>query len=429
MKQVLLIDAPPLFRDFLKEKLTDEKIGIETATIKRDAFTKLLSALPNLIIIDVETDVFALSEFLLKKISDPNTHGIPIIITGPKIERGKIAMLAQYGVVKYFAKPIKFDLFFESVGRVLRTAFSIDTTPCVMELHINDDIIFIEIAQGLNREKIAILKYKLPEIIAENHIDVPKIVLMMTDLELSFVDGANLEYLLDSLVSSKRIRNKHIKILSLSQFTRDLVDGHPDYDGIEIAENITDVLNSLVDSNSEVNLADVIAQKILRSDGRSGTGSVEIRFSSDTGIADKKVEIDLASDYSEEEQADIEESTVPLRIAVIDDDAVTLNVLSTAFKTVNAEVITFSSGSEFMKSLATQVFDLLILDIFMPGLSGFNILQNLQAKGFSTPILVYSQAVQRDSVVTALKLGARSYMVKPQKPMEIVQKAMEIIRM
>ena len=71
MKQVLLIDASPLFRDFLKEKLTDEKIGIETATIKRDAFTKLLSTLPELIIIDVETDVFNLNEFLLKKISAP----------------------------------------------------------------------------------------------------------------------------------------------------------------------------------------------------------------------------------------------------------------------------------------------------------------------------------------------------------------------
>ena len=41
MKQVLIIDASPMFREFLTEKLTEENVKVETASLKRDAFTKL----------------------------------------------------------------------------------------------------------------------------------------------------------------------------------------------------------------------------------------------------------------------------------------------------------------------------------------------------------------------------------------------------
>ena len=58
-----------------------------------------------------------------------------------------IAALAKYGVIKYFAKPIQFDIFFEAIGKILNNQLSLDTTPCVLDLHRNGNIIFIEIAQ------------------------------------------------------------------------------------------------------------------------------------------------------------------------------------------------------------------------------------------------------------------------------------------
>ena len=51
MKKVLIIDAPPLFREFLKEKLTIEKIDVDIAHGNRDAFTKLVSTLPDLVVV------------------------------------------------------------------------------------------------------------------------------------------------------------------------------------------------------------------------------------------------------------------------------------------------------------------------------------------------------------------------------------------
>ena len=60
-------------------------------------------------------------------------------------------------------------------------------------------------------------------------------------------------------------------------------------------------------------------------------------------------------------------------------------------------------------------------------LSGFDILKNLQERKYTTPIIVYSQATQREAVVQALTLGAKSYLVKPQKPEAIIQKAVEVL--
>lgn len=88
----------------------------------------------------------------MKKRNDPNARRKPVILIGPTIERSKAATLVEYGVVKYFTKPIRFDVFFEAIGSILRQSFSFDETPCILDIHINGNLIFVEIARGLNRE-------------------------------------------------------------------------------------------------------------------------------------------------------------------------------------------------------------------------------------------------------------------------------------
>ena len=149
MKKVLIIDSHPLFREFLKQKLYDDKIEVVLSQVGRDAYTRTISILPNLIILDMSEDRLDEMEFLEKKAADINTSRIPIIVIGPDIDKTNIAALAKYGVIKYFAKPIQFDIFFEAIGDVLHNQLSLDTTPCVLDLHRNGNIIFIEIAQGL----------------------------------------------------------------------------------------------------------------------------------------------------------------------------------------------------------------------------------------------------------------------------------------
>lgn len=411
MKRVLIIDAPLLFREFLKEKLSHEKVTVEIANIKRDAFTKLVSTLPDLLIIDLSIPIREIVEFLTKKNEDPNASRIPIFMTGPIVPQEQINILTQFNVIKYFNKPIKFDVFFEAIGKILKTGFSIDTTPCILEIHLNRNIIFIEIAQGLNREKISLLKYRISEIIEQNNMLEPKVILMMTDLSLSFVDGANLEFLLDNVTAETRIQKKNIKILSLDSFTRELVNGHKKYDGLEVVTNLSNVLPSLIEDTESSNIADLITEKVLSSTEDASPGTVQMKFYSDSGVLDS---------------AEQKKASHP-RIAIVDDDQVTRTILQNAFKQLNAEIFLYDSGSEFLMGTNKHLFDLIILDIYMPGFSGFDILKTLHSKQYKAPVIIYSNATSKESVVQALSLGAKSYLVKPLKPETLLEKAVEVL--
>ena len=69
MKKVLISDNYPLFRDFLKQKLSEEQIEIITTQENRDLYTKLITNLPNLLILDLPDDDSLDMEFLQKKLA------------------------------------------------------------------------------------------------------------------------------------------------------------------------------------------------------------------------------------------------------------------------------------------------------------------------------------------------------------------------
>ncbi len=261
--QILMIDAPPLFRDFLKNKLTAEKITVDFAQSKRDAATKILSSLPDLILITADKYLTGIVDLMEKKFDNPNTSNIPTIITGPAVSSDAIMDLMHLGVTNYFTLPIQFDMFYEAISKICRTQVALDKTPCTLETHINGNLVFTEISQGLNRDKLSLLKYKLADLVANNKITTPKLVLLMTGMSLSFVDGYNLELLLNSIVSTPNLQRDDIRILTLDPFTKELVEGHPEYSGIKVEATIIPVLNSIVDSTGTKEISDLISEKIL----------------------------------------------------------------------------------------------------------------------------------------------------------------------
>ena len=411
MKQVLIIDAPPLFSGYLKDKLNAEKIKVGFAEIKKDAFPKMLSALPDLIIINIDETHKDFFDFLTKKRDDPNASKIPIIITGPTMEREQVASLSQYNVIKYFNKPIKFDIFFNAIARVFLASFAFDTTPCIMEIHVNNNVVFIEIADGLNREKLAILKYHLSEVIDIAHITTPKVVLMMSDLTLSFVDGSNLELLLDNILADSRIQPKNLKIITLDSFTKELVAGHPQYTGIQVATALPIILNSIVDKTETTDIADLITEKVLNYTDEVDVGVVQTQFHSEVS--------------GEEDESS---SALSSTIAIVEDDNVTRTMLENTFNGINAQISSFANGSDFLTSTNKKEYDLIILDTNLPGLSGFDVLKILQNKQYFSPTIVYSSEKSREAVMQALSLGAKTYLVKPLKPEILLQKAIEVLR-
>lgn len=413
MKKILIADSHPLFRDFLKQKLAEDQIEVILTQENRDIYPKMITTLPNLIILDMDEDNTTEMEFLSKKAQDTNSANIPVIVTGPKQDRSYIAALAKYGVIKYFEKPVKFDLFFKSIANVIRVPLSMDTTPCVLDLHRNNNIIFIELALGLNREKIALLQFKLSEMIEKEKIDNPKIIIMLTNLELTFVDGYNLEFLIDNVIACPKVHNKNVKILSFSPFVREMLNGHQNYAEIEMSQNLSRVLNDIVDTSITSDVSDLITNKILTPsyEAEEDTGSIATRFSSD----------------ATEGETNKTEGTV-LTVAIIDSDESTLEITKNAFEQAGATCVCFSKGQDFSTQYQDSKFDLVILDVLIADQTGLSLLQFLHGKPHSPPVIVYSPSLQRDIVVKVLSAGAKSYILKPQKPNVLVQKSLAILK-
>lgn len=414
MKKVLIIDSHQLFRDFLKNKLSLDQIEVTLSQQNRDGYTKMISTLPNLVIMDMGEDNKNEMDLLEKKASDINTVNIPVIIMGPVAERANIASLAKYGVIKYFAKPIQFDVFFDAIGKVLKIPLSMDLTPSVLDIHHNGNIIFIEFAQGLNQEKLSLLQYKLTDMIEHEGIESPKVIIMFTGLDLSFVDGCNIEFLIENILACPKIHTKNVKILSTNKFIADLIEGHKAYAGIEVSDNLPRILNSLVDTSITSSVSDLITDRIITS---SAVSDEEISSINNNFFSD------ISSDA-----IDSTNSGTVLHVAIIDSDTQSLLLTRTVFETVGSNCSQYIRGEDFLADYEPGKFDLVILDIQLSDNRGLEILQTFQHQHDAPPVVIYSQSLQKDLVVKVLSAGARSYIIKPQKPNVLLQKCLSLLR-
>ena len=187
--------------------------------------------------------------------------------------------------------------------------------------------------------------------------------------------------------------------------------GHRQYSGVEVVSSISAVLNSLIDGDPTGNVQEQINEKILTLDEALAPSAIEMRFSSD-------------AEYS---QSSKDDSGDVVQVAIVDDDSQTRLFLHKTFASIGIRCDLFSSGSEFIAHTSKKHYDLAIMDVVMSPLSGFDVLKFLRRQGISIPIIVYSEAKLKDAVITALSLGARSYMVKPQSSEMILQKAIEVL--
>ena len=116
-----------------------------------------------------------------------------------------------------------------------------------------------------------------------------------------------------------------------------------------------------------------------------------------------------------------------LVVAIVDSDASSAEIVKNAFEQAGATCIIFESGNEFIKYYKDDKFDLIILDILIADKTGLSVLQALQKRPHSPPVIVYSASTQREIIVRALGAGAKTYLVKPQKPNILVQKSLAVL--
>ena len=423
-QKVLVVDGSELFRGYLRDRLA-EFFEVEVAINGLDGASKLRSFLPDLLIMDQDLKRKSSKEILEEKSRNPNTADIPVLLTSNKIDRNRLLELVPFRIRKVLMKPLKIDALFDALNEVLGTRLRVDETPCIVEAHVNDNIVFIEIAKGINREKIDLLRFKIAELLDLYQIRSPRILVMLSDMELSFVDGHNVEHLLRILVDHAKGKGRHVKILTISSFMRDFVKGRQEFRDIEVLSNLQFAMDGLlVDYDASVDdmdkAAELISERILTAQGQAGgEETIEMRFRAEAG-ARKPAETAAKPASAERGQG--------LVIAVVDDDFVIQELVKTTFSAIDASVSAFSDGREFIDNARAKDWDLIFLDLLMPGMDGFEVLNRLRSEGNEVPVIILSAVTQREAVVKAMEAGVRSYLVKPLKPDQIMKKTLEILK-
>jgi len=418
MKQVLIIDESPLFREYLRLKLEANGIEVIVGINAMDGISKMRVIAPDLIVLDYHLGRQGFMEVLRQKKSDLNTTNTPVIILAQQLDQKKLIELVPYNVKKVFTKPIKVDAFLATLSELLGTALTLDESPSIVEVHVNDSIVFIEIAKGLNTDKLDLLRFKIIELIELYEIRIPKVIIMLSDMKLSFADTPNMQKLLNTVVQASRAKMFYIRVLTKDDFARQFIKGRKEYSEIEVVTNLQYAMEGLLamdgsgPEHSEKK-AEIIGDKVLQAKNREGGEAMILKFDAEA----RRASFELMRD-----------SLKNLNIAVIDDDFIIQEMIKNTFSKTGATVHCFGDGDEFLKVVDTMKFDLAFLDLNMPKTDGFQVLIALQARFIGYPVIVLSANLQRDTMVRAISMGVKSYLIKPLKPEDIFRKSVEILK-
>jgi two-component system, OmpR family, response regulator len=102
-----------------------------------------------------------------------------------------------------------------------------------------------------------------------------------------------------------------------------------------------------------------------------------------------------------------------MRILVIEDDPTVGQYVKRGLEEHRWAVDLMTDGEEGERRASSEAYDLVILDMRLPGKSGLDVLQSLRAKGFERPVLVLTAQDAVDAKVTTLRAGADDYVTKP----------------
>ncbi|PXY21167.1 response regulator transcription factor [Prauserella muralis] len=116
------------------------------------------------------------------------------------------------------------------------------------------------------------------------------------------------------------------------------------------------------------------------------------------------------------------------RVLVVDDEPGVRKALQRGLTAEGMDVVTAADGPSALRLAQTGAFDVLLLDIMLPGLSGYRVLQQLRAQGVHTPVLLVSAKDGEIDQADGLDLGADGYLVKPFSFVVLVAQVRAVLR-
>ncbi len=109
-----------------------------------------------------------------------------------------------------------------------------------------------------------------------------------------------------------------------------------------------------------------------------------------------------------------------MRILLVEDEKRMAQALCEILRLEKYEVDHYANGIDGLAALESGIYDIVILDVMLPGMSGYAIAKTVRGKGIHTPILMLTAKAELDDKVTGLDSGADDYLTKPFMTKELL---------
>lgn len=394
MKTVLVIGESFMLRDFLHKMLSDLGLSTEIAENAVKGISRARTVIPDLFIIDDISRRLSIKEVLKSKSQNPNTKNTPAIIITSSYEKDNILKLIQFRNVRVIQKPLQIDSLQSAICELLNMKNPVDTTPSIIDVHYNEGIIFIEIALGLNTDKIKLIEYKINELHHIYRFEEPHVLIMFSNIEFSGHDEEKLHKLFKTVISNGHTYIEKLHVLSISSIIKNFLLRHNELRHISISPSLTKALDAMYGKRgSDLLLKD---QTELHN-----------KLTGDTANTQAKSEIELRFKNEKIKGA------IQPKIAIIDDDIVVQRQVSNLLHDSGYEAEFFDDGADFIATADISSFDMLLLDIMMPKMDGFAVLDYMKESKIKVPVVILSALDKKETVLKSMAYGVRSYIIKP----------------
>jgi len=111
------------------------------------------------------------------------------------------------------------------------------------------------------------------------------------------------------------------------------------------------------------------------------------------------------------------------RILVVDDDETVRRSYLRSLEGMSCQVVAASDGEEALQSMEQKPFDVVLLDMRMPGQDGLSVLRTIKQKWPESEVVIITGYPTVDSAKEAVRLGAYDYVAKPVGPQDVINAA------
>jgi DNA-binding response OmpR family regulator len=121
---------------------------------------------------------------------------------------------------------------------------------------------------------------------------------------------------------------------------------------------------------------------------------------------------------------------MPKKILIIEDDKFLRELMVRKLSSLQFSVVSAVDGEDGLQKIKAEMPDIVLLDLILPGINGFEVLERSKADAATAkiPVIILSNLGQSEDIEKGLKLGAADFLVKAHfTPQEIVNKLKEIL--